>query len=131
MIALDTSVVVRYLTGLPPQQALRARSFIDGADRLGVSVLVLLETGHVLRSRYDVRRLAVVDALLEFVTLSNLEVLELHKDVVVAALARAREIRSAPFAKSLIMATAHEAGAEAVASFDRDTGRHGLPVVEP
>lgn len=131
MIALDTSVVVRYLAGLPADQALRARAFMDAAGDLGVSVLVLLETGHVLRANYGVRRQRVVDALLELVTLRNVAVIGLPKDVVVQALARAREIDSAPFADSLIAATAEVAGAESIATFDRKMRGHGLPVVEP
>jgi len=131
VIAVDTSVVVRYLVGIPGDQAIRARSFIDSSESLGESVLVLLEAGHALRTSYGVRRPKVVEALLEFVTLSNLTVMGMAKDAVVEALARAREIDSAPFADALIVALAREAGAEAVASFDRDIKRFGLPVVEP
>ena len=131
VIALDTSVVVRYLAGVPTDQALRARAFIDGTDQLGLSESVLLETGHALRTSYGVRRSRVVEGLLGFVTLSNVVMLDLPKDVVIGALARARELESGPFPDALIAAVAREAGAEAVASFDQDFGRHGLPVVEP
>lgn len=131
MIALDTSVVVRYLSGVPADQALRARSFIDASDDLGVSVLVLLETGHALRTSYGVRRPRVVEVLLDFVTRENVTIIGLPNDVVVHALARAREVESAPFADALIAAMATEAGAEAVASFDQDFERHGIPVIEP
>ncbi|MEA2025519.1 MAG: PIN domain-containing protein, partial [Chloroflexota bacterium] len=79
MIAVDTSVVVRYLTGAPPDQARRARVLLEGTDRLGVPIVVLLETGHVLRSRYGVSRSAVVDTLLDFITLEDVEILGLPK----------------------------------------------------
>lgn len=131
MIALDTSVLVRYLTGIPAGSALRARAFIDDADRLGVSTLVLLETAHVLRSRYGVARGDVLEILLDFVALENVDVLGLPKDVSIEALARAREYESAPLADALIAATAEAAGAESIATFDRQMRRHGLPVVEP
>ena len=131
MIALDTSVVVRYLVGVPADQALRARTFVDGAERLGLSALVLLEAGYALRTSYGVRRARVIEVLLEFVTLSNVVTLDLSKDVVVEALARARELESGPFGDALIAAVAREAGAEAVASFDKAFQHHGLSVVEP
>ena len=131
MIALDTSVVVRYLVGVPAEQALRARAFVDSRDHLGLSVLVLLEAGYALRTSYGVRRSRVVEVLLELVTLSNVQMLDLPKDVVVEALARAREWESGPFQDALIAAVAREADAEAVASFDRAFNRHGLAVVEP
>jgi predicted nucleic acid-binding protein len=131
LIALDTSVVVRYLSGVPADQALRARSFIDASDELGVSLLVLLETGHALRTSYGVRRARVVEVLLDFVTLENMTTIGLPKDVVVQALARARELESAPFADSLIAATAREAGATAVASFDQGFRGQDIPIIEP
>ncbi len=131
MIALDTSVVVRYLAGRPVDQALRARAFVDGSERLGVPTLVLLETGHVLRSHYGVARTDVLEALLEFVTHENIEILGLPKDVTIQTLARAREYSSAPFADALIAATSHAAGAISIVAFDRTMRRHGLPVIEP
>ena len=104
---------------------------MDAADESGVSVLVLLETGHTLRTSYGVRRQRVVEALLDLVTMENVTVIGLPKDVVVQALARAREMENAPFADSLIAATAEVAGAESIATFDRKMRRHGLPVIEP
>ncbi len=131
MIALDTSVVVRYLVGVPVDQALRARSFIDGHELVGVSTLVLLEAGYALRSKYGVSRQDTVEALLEFVTSENVEILGLPKDLTVNALARAREHGGAPFADALIVAIADVAGADSIATFDRKMQRHGLPIVEP
>jgi len=131
VIALDTSVVVRYLVGVPAEMAMGARAFIDGHERLGVSTLVLLETGYVLRSKYGVGRGDTVDALLEFITNENVEILGLPKDVTVRALVRAREHESAPFADALIVATAVESGAESIATFDQGMRRHGLNVVKP
>jgi predicted nucleic acid-binding protein len=131
VIALDTSVVVRYLAGEPTDQALRARTFIDSSERLGLSSLVLLEVGHVLRTSYGVPRPRVVEVLLDLVTLSNVVTLDLPKDVVVQALARARESENGPYADALIAALARDAGADAIASFDHDTQRYGIPAIEP
>ena len=131
MIAVDTSVVVRYLVGTPLGQARRAGALVDGSDRVGVPVVVLLETGHVLRTQYGVARPDVLEALLDFVTRSNVEVLGLPKGVVVEALARAQILPGAPLADALVVALARDAGAERLVSFDGGMERHGIAVVEP
>ena len=124
-------MVVRYLTDDPPELARRARPLLDGSDSVGVPVMVLLETGHVLRTQYGVSRSDVLEVLTEFVTRANTELLGLPKEAVVEALARARQLPDAPFADALIVALAREAGAVSLASFDRDIERHGIAVVEP
>ena len=51
MIAIDTNLIVRYLTGDHPVQSPRARQIIDG-QAVFVAVTVVLETEWVLRSAY-------------------------------------------------------------------------------
>lgn len=51
MLAIETIVVVRYLTGDHPEQSPRPRALIDSHEVL-VSTTVLLETEWVLRSAY-------------------------------------------------------------------------------
>ncbi|WP_103175189.1 type II toxin-antitoxin system VapC family toxin [Paracoccus sp. SY] len=51
MIAIDTNIVVRYLTGDHPEQSRRAREIVDGQP-VFVPVTVVLETEWVLRSAY-------------------------------------------------------------------------------
>ena len=51
MRAIDTNVVVRYLTDDEPSQSARARAAIDAGD-IFVSTTVLLESEWVLRSAY-------------------------------------------------------------------------------
>jgi predicted nucleic acid-binding protein len=65
MIAVDTNVVVRYLTGDHPDQSPRARALID-ANPVFVTVTVILETEWVLRSAYGFPPRAVIDALRAF-----------------------------------------------------------------
>lgn len=52
MHAIDTNLIVRYLTGDHPQQSAKARALIDGND-VFVATTVLLEAEWVLRSVYD------------------------------------------------------------------------------
>ncbi|MBP6999966.1 type II toxin-antitoxin system VapC family toxin [Amaricoccus sp.] len=65
MLAIDTNVVVRYLTGDHPEQAARARALVDGAP-VFVPVTVALETDWVLRSAYGYRPAEVARALRAF-----------------------------------------------------------------
>ncbi len=131
MIAVDTSVLVRYLTDDPPEMARRARSVLDSDERLGIPVVVLLEAAHVLRTQYDVPRPDILEVLLVFVTRADVETLGLADDAVIEALARARTLPGIPLADVLVVATARAAGAEALLSFDRGIGRHGVRVIEP
>jgi predicted nucleic-acid-binding protein len=51
MLAIDTNVVVRYLTGDDPAQSEQARKLIDGED-IFVCTTVLLESEWILRGTY-------------------------------------------------------------------------------
>jgi predicted nucleic-acid-binding protein len=65
VLAIDTNVIVRYLTDDHPEQSPRARAIIDGGP-VFVPVTVVLETEWVLRSAYDYDRADVVEALRAF-----------------------------------------------------------------
>ena len=65
MRALDTNIVVRYLTGDDPEQAARAKAAID-AGPVFVSTTVLLECDWVLRSVYGFGGRQVAAALRAF-----------------------------------------------------------------
>ena len=71
MRAVDTNVVVRYLTGDDPGQAVRARAVLDAGD-VFVSTTVLLESEWVLRSVYGLNRTEVAAALRAFAGLPGL-----------------------------------------------------------
>ena len=73
MLALDTNVVVRYLTGDDPEQAARARAAID-AGPVFVSTTVLLECDRVLRSVYGFGGEEVAAALRAFAGLPTVSV---------------------------------------------------------
>ena len=62
MRAVDTNVIVRYLTGDDEVQATRARAVVD-AGQVFVSTTVLLESEWVLRSVYAFQAAEVAAAL--------------------------------------------------------------------
>ncbi|MBT8247677.1 MAG: PIN domain-containing protein, partial [Acidimicrobiia bacterium] len=51
---LDTNVLIRHLTGDPPEPATRATAFLSTADELLLPDLILAETIYVLESFYEV-----------------------------------------------------------------------------
>ena len=73
MIAVDTNVVVRLLTGDDPKQAAAARSLF-AAGPIWIAKTVLLETGWVLRSLYGFEESAICDAFTKLLGLKNVQV---------------------------------------------------------
>lgn len=131
MISVDTSVVVRYLVGTPVAQAVRAARLIDGDQQIGVSLVALVETAHVLRTQYGVERGAVLDALIELLTRQNVELLGLPTNAALSALVRAHSLPGSPIADALIAATADWAKALPLYTFDKGFAAHGVMVETP
>ena len=131
MIGLDTSVVVRYLIDDHPELANRAEALIEGPQEIGLPLVALIETAHVLRTQYRFDRLAVLDALIGFVSRANVTVLGLPNLDVLDALVRARAIPSGSIGDALIAAQARAAGAVPLYTFDAALGRHGTEVATP
>ena len=120
MIALDTNVLVRYLTEDDEAQATRAAALIEGAtdsgERMFVSHIVLCELVWVLAGPYRRPRSDIIAALKGLLASAQL----LVEDAALAhrALARYQSGR-ADFADYLIRERASAAGYEEVATFDR------------
>jgi predicted nucleic-acid-binding protein len=131
MIGVDTSVVVRYLVKRPYDQAQAAAALIDGPQELGISVVVLLETAHVLRTQYGISRADVLASMVDLLTREDVAVLGLSKDRALEAMVRAGSLRGTPIADSLVAAMAREADAVPLYAFDRGMARHGVDVRVP
>ena len=124
MKALDTNVVVRYLTGDDPVQAARAKTAVD-AGPVFVPVTVLLESEWVLRSRYGRVGKEAVEALRRFAGLRN--VLVENARLVAEAFDRAEG--GMDFADALHLGAT--GNCEAMLTFDRQFIRvaRGAPIV--
>ena len=112
MRAVDTNVIVRYLTGDDPGQSARARSVVNGGN-LFVSTTVLLETEWVLRSVYGHAPEDVADALRAF---SGLPGVSIENPALLAG-ALARVKKGIDFADALYLGAA--ANCETMVTFDR------------
>jgi predicted nucleic acid-binding protein len=73
MLAIDTNLIVRYLTGDHPKQSPRARKLIDGQP-VFAPITVILEVEWVLRSAYGYRAAAVARALRAFAGLPTVTI---------------------------------------------------------
>ena len=113
MRAVDTNVVVRYLTGDDPIRAAKARDVID-AGNVFVSTSVFLESEWVLRSVYGFSGNDVASALRAFAGLPSIEVES--QELLAEALDRME--KGMDFADALHLGAA--AGCEAMLSFDRE-----------
>ncbi|OYW93286.1 MAG: VapC toxin family PIN domain ribonuclease [Caulobacterales bacterium 32-67-6] len=116
MLAIDTNIVVRLLTGDHPDQSARARSLIE-IHRVFVPTTVVLESEWVLRGAYGLGRDHVIPALRAFAGLPNVTLQEPER--VAAALDWAEG--GMDFADALHLGAA--AGCEAFVTFDRRMAR--------
>lgn len=128
---LDTSVVVRYITGDPPELAERAARLLDSERHLILSEVALLETAHVLTKFYGVPRLALVDALVAFVQKANLRMATLPKTRVVEALHLCRDSHRYSLPDVILWAQAREMKVDPIFTFDRRFPSQGTVVANP
>jgi predicted nucleic-acid-binding protein len=70
MFAIDTNILVRYLTGGHPEQSANARKLVD-ENAVYVSRTVMLESEWVLRSVYDCSAPEIARALRKFAGLEQ------------------------------------------------------------
>jgi predicted nucleic-acid-binding protein len=112
MLAIDTNLIVRYLTGDHPKQAAQARTLIDGED-VFVGSTVLLEAEWVLRSAYGYTAKQLSQALRNFLGLPRVIMEE------PAAIAQALDWTEAGMDFADALHLAKSAGCEAFVTFDR------------
>ena len=116
MIAVDTNLLVRFLTEDDKRQAEQATQLIKGEAEVFVAKTVLLETAWVLRSAYGFKVAEVVDAFQRLGGIQNV-VFEDARSVA-SALQWVRE-NALDFADALHLATAQTIGAQPFYSFDQ------------
>ena len=119
---LDTNILIRHLTGDPPEQAARATRYLEQAGELLLPDLILAEVAYVLESFYEVPRDQVADTLRAVLAFPSIRVLDAD------LLQRTVEVyqhHRLDFADAYLVASAERTGAGVVASFDRAIDRVG------
>ncbi|MCY3880691.1 MAG: type II toxin-antitoxin system VapC family toxin [Chloroflexi bacterium] len=119
---LDTNVLVRHITGDPPDQALRATRYLQQADELLLPDLILAEVAYVLESFYRMPRGEVAGALRASLTYPAVRVTD---RVLLLRAIELYELQRLGFADSYLVASAESTGVNAIASFDRGIERAG------
>jgi predicted nucleic-acid-binding protein len=119
MLGVDTNVLVRYLTRDDQPQYEKARRLIDRGKNKGgpllVSLLVLLETEWVLRSRYELVKSEIVAA---FSALLDTADLAFEDEPSIERALYSWKDSAADFADCLIEARNRRLGCRATATFD-------------
>jgi predicted nucleic acid-binding protein len=113
---LDTNVLVRHLTGGPPDQAARSTRLLTQATQLRLPDLIVAEVVYVLESFYEVPRPRVAELVRAIVAFPTIEVAD--EPVLLRAL-EVYEVHRLDFADAYLVAEAETSGVNAVASFDR------------
>lgn len=117
---IDTNVLVRHLTGDPPELAAGAAAYLRVEQELFLTDLVVAETVYVLESFYEAPRVQVAEAVQSLLALSSIVVVD------PALLLRAIEVYETDrldFAEAYLVACAESTGVGRVASFDRSIDR--------
>ena len=99
---LDTSVIVRYLIGVPEDLARRSREIIDQLDNLQIGGVALAEAAFVLTRVYGAPRENVVDSLMGILGKANVSTFGLDKEFALQALLMCRQSGRVSFADALI-----------------------------
>ena len=113
---LDTNVLIRHLTGDPPELAARATAALARGEPLLLTDLVLGECVYVLESYYKVERARVAELLRSAIALPAIEALD--PTTLVRAL-EVYELDRVDFAEAYLVAQAEATGINEVLSFDR------------
>ena len=117
---VDTNVLVRHLTGDPPETAERATAFLAAHAELYLSDLIVAETVYVLESFYKAPREQVAEAMRSLVAMRSM--LTVDPALLLRAL-EVYEVERLDFAEAYLVACAESTGIGRVASFDRTIDR--------
>ena len=119
---VDMNVIVRHLTGEPPEMATRATAYLAAEPELFLADLIVAETIYVLESFYKTPRAQIASAMRSLVALRSVVTVD------PALLLRALEVYEfdrIDFAEAYLVACAESSGVNRIASFDRSIDRVG------
>jgi predicted nucleic-acid-binding protein len=124
MLGIDTNVLIRFLVRDDEAQFERARNLIQDElaanEPVFVSLLVLLETEWVLRSRYQIRKTEILAA---FSRLLDSADLTFEDEISIENALYGWKDSPAQFAGCLIGARHRACGCRATASFDAEAAK--------
>ena len=114
-IAIDTNVLVRFLTNDDKRQAELAETAMKAADAVFVSTTVLCETVWVLTRAFKLPREEIFNVLSAFITSDRVQVNRLEAEAGLVHLSLGGD-----FADGVILLHAEQSRADRLVTFDRD-----------
>lgn len=117
---VDTNILIRHLTGDPPDLAARATAYLGSEPELLLTDLIAAETVYVLESFYQTPRDRVAQAMRSLVAFDS--VICVDEALLLRAI-EVYEIDRLDFAEAYLVACAESTGVGTVASFDRSIDR--------
>ena len=117
---VDTNILIRHLTGDPPELAARATRFLAESERLLLADLIVAEVTYVLESVHDSPRPEVANALRAILAYPAVRTID--RDLLLRAV-EVYEYDRLDFAEAYLVASAERSGIGVIASFDRSIDR--------
>ena len=117
---VDTNVLLRHLTGDPPELADRATRYLAAAEELLLPDLILAEVAYVLESFCEAPRAQVATTLRAVLAFPAIRVLD--ADLLQRAV-EVYEVHRLDFADAYLVASAERTGIGVIASFERTIDR--------
>ena len=126
---VDTSILVRHLTGDPPEMAARATAYLRSTDELLLTDVIAAETVYVLESFYEAPRGQVAEALRSIAAFESVVCVD---PALLLRAAEVYEVDRVDFTEAYLVACAESTGVGVVASFDQSIDRvSSIERVEP
>lgn len=117
---VDTNILVRHLTGDPPEMAACATAYLAAEAELLVTDLVVAETVYVLESFYETPRGQVAEAVRSLLAFDS--VLCVDRALLLRAI-EVYETARIDFAEAYLVGCAETTGVTDIVSFDRSLDR--------
>lgn len=126
---VDTNILVRHLTGDPPDMAVRATAYLESENELLLADLVAAEAVYVLESFYEAPRRQVAEAVRSLIAFEPIVCVD---PAVLLRAAEVYETDRVDFAEAYLVACAESTGIGIIASFNRSLDRvHSIERIEP
>ncbi|MGI8513008.1 MAG: PIN domain-containing protein [Solirubrobacteraceae bacterium] len=119
---LDTNVLIRHLTGDPPETAAGATAVLAEPGPLLLADLIVAECVYVLESFYEVEPDRVAEVMRAAIALPSIQTVD--PDLLLRALT-VYEVDRLDFAEAYLVAQAETTGVPEIVSFDRSIDRVG------
>ena len=117
---VDTNILVRHLSGDPPEMAAQATAYLSSSSELLLTDLVVAETVYVLESFYKAPREVIAEAMRSLIAFGS--IITVDPALLLRAI-EVYEIDRLDFAEAYLVASAETTGVNRVASFDKSIDR--------